>query len=126
MRDKLLEIIDRSTEIIDWENPILTFQVGGLKVKTQTFNCSENSMFNECTNVYIYCLDYPITLDIYKDNFYISYDGRHLYFNDFEDFYPLTEETFFQYSTLYDIHDLTLFELNLIMKISLEIPYYEM
>lgn len=86
--------------------------------------------FTNCNNVYIHIKDKSkntiFEIDIYKGYCFYNNDyGQKTIIKDFENLFPLTEETMFQYSTLIDTLDLTLEELNIIMFISLEIPFYE-
>ncbi len=130
----LLNILQECYEKLENSNPSVIFNssfdnysTSNYKAKILVYNHFDLSSLSDCSNIYLHICDYnddsgyTMTIDIYKGYFYY----KNKKFDNFENLFPLTEDTMFQYSTLYDTSSLTIDELNFIMSISLDIPIYE-
>lgn len=129
----LLNILQECYEKLENSNPRVIFNssfdnysTSNYKAKILVYNHFDLSSLSDCSNIYLHICDYnddryTMTIDIYKGYFYY----KNKKFDNFENLFPLTEDTMFQYSTLYDTSSLTIDELNFIMSISLDIPIYE-
>ena len=130
----LLNILQECYEKLENSNPNIIFNSSfdnystiNYRVKILVYNHFDLSSLSDCSNIYLHISDYDgvgeytMSIDIYKGYFYY----KNKKFDNFENLFPLTEDTMFQYSTLYDTSSLTMDELNFIMSISLDIPIYE-
>lgn len=128
LRDKLEIVIDNAYKILDESD--VKVKMEDYTICVQSYDMINAVPFGSCCNVFVSVLSnrgYEYYLDLYQDKFCIStYNLGDFNVNVvFDQFYPLTEESFFQMQTMYDLNDLTFQECYDIIELCVKIPLLE-